>query len=204
MIHVSPDIYSNVHFEVDQIAVVAQRSLERVAALPDDLDVRVVVDESQATNRMRVASLDPVSLQVDSGSLEHYKVPRTFGEDESLITFTRLFLEVADRRSATFGAPPLDERPSHAHRMAWDVNLFGRTSRHGLRIHQPRYRYNFRNRHGFSDRADRVFDTLWAADDLTWARIVELSDDARQALVATSDPVIDPVVDPASDPTASS
>jgi hypothetical protein len=178
VIDVRPAAFTRVVFDAAQIAVLAQRSLEMVAALPDDLDALVDVDESQATNRVRVESLDPVTLHVDGGALEHYKQPRTLGELESRITFTRLFLEVADRRSTTFGAPPLGADLTHAHRMAWDVNLFGRASRHGLAIHQPRYRYNFRNRHGFSDLADRVFDTLWAADDLTFARIVELSDQA--------------------------
>ena len=178
MIIVRPQTYSKVAFEADQIAVLAQRSLESVAELPDDLEVVIEVDEEQATNRVRVSSLGPLRLAVDGGALEHYKTPRTLGELESLITFTRLFLEVADRQSGSFGAPPIDQELSHAHRMAWDINLHGRASRHGLRIHQPRYRYNFRNRHGFSDRADRIFDQLWEADELTWAAIVELSDQA--------------------------
>lgn len=178
MIVVRPTSFTKVAFEADQITTLAERSLESVAALPDDLDVFVDVGEDQATNRVRVASLSPVTLAVDGGAIEHFRSPRTLGDLESRITFTRLFLEVADRLSSSFAAPPLDTELSHANRMAWDVNLFGRTSRHGLRIHQPRYRYNFRNRHGFSDRADRVFDELWAADDLTWPRIVELSDGA--------------------------
>lgn len=178
MIEVNPRSFTKVEFDAAQIAVLAQRSLERVAALPDDLDVAIDVAEHQATNRVAIQSLDPVVLAVDGGALENYRVPRTLGELESQITFTRLFLEVADRQSTSFGAPALDEPLTHAHRMAWDVNLFGRTARHGLRIHQPRYRYNFRNRHGFSDLADRIFDTLWSADDLTFARIVELSDRA--------------------------
>lgn len=186
MIEVHPESFTKVEFQADQIAVLAQRSLERVAALPDDLDVVIEVAENEATNRVSVASLDPVVLRVDSGALENYRQPRTLGELQSLIAFTRLFLEVADRQSTTFAAPPVDQEVTHAHRMAWDVNLFGRASRHGLRIHQPRYRYNFRNRHGFSDLADRIFDILWAADDLTWSRIAELSDQA-----------VDPVNDPA-------
>ncbi len=178
MIVVRPTSYTKVTFDAEQIAHLAQRSLESVAALPDDLDVRVEVGEDAATNLVRVESLSPLVLAVDGGAIEYYKQPRTLGDLESRITFTRLFLEVADRLAPSFDAPDLGEDLTHAHRMAWDVNLFGRTSRHGLRIHQPRYRYNFRNRHGFSDHADRTFDELWAADDLTWPRIVELSDRA--------------------------
>ena len=178
MIVVHPQSFTKVTFDADRIATLAQRSLESVAALPDDLDVRIEVGENQATNLVRVESLFPVVLAVDGGAIEHYREPRTLGELECRITSTRLLLEVADRLSSTFGAPEIGADVSHGHRMAWDVNLFGRTARHGLRIHQPRYRYNFRNRHGFSDRADRIFDRLWAADDLTWPRIVELSDQA--------------------------
>ncbi len=178
MITVEPRSYTKVAFDPDQIALWAQRSLENVAELPNDLLVDVKVDEEAATNRVRILSVDPVMLAVDSGALEDYKVPRSMGELESLITFTRLFLELADRLSVPFGGPALDAELSLAHRMAWDVYLFGRVARHGLRIHQPRYRYNFRNRHGFSDHADQVFDALWAADGLTWSQIVEQSDRA--------------------------
>lgn len=183
MIVVQPETYTKVSFDSELIMTLAQRALENVAALPDDLDVSVQVDENAATNRVRVASVDPVVLEVDSGALENYKVPRTVGDLASSISFTRLFLELADRQSETFGAPPLDADTNRAHRMAWDANLFGRTGRHGLPIHQPRYRYNFRNRHGFSDLSDRVFDELWNAEELTYEQIVALSDSVTDIAV---------------------
>jgi hypothetical protein len=185
VIVVRPDTYTKVNFDSAHIQTLAQRALESVAPLPDDLDVSVNVIEDQVTNRVRVSSLDPVTLEVDGGAIENYKMPRTVGDLEAGITFTRLFLEVVDRQSSTFGAPAIDEDLSHAHRMAWSVNLFGRTSRHGLHIHQPRYRYNFRNRHGFSDLADRTFDKLWSADELTWNEIVELSNSALDPVITT-------------------
>lgn len=185
MIVVRPETYTKVNYDSEVIRTLAQRALEGVAALPDDLDVIVDVEENQATNRVRVASLDPIVLEVDGGALENYKMPRTVGDQETSITFTRLFLELADRQSNSFGAPPLDEELSHARRMAWNVNLFGRTTRHGLSIHQPRYRYDFRNRHGFSDLADRTFDKLWAGDDLTWEQIAALSDGALDPIVTS-------------------
>ena len=183
MIVIRPETYTKVNFDSELLQTLAQRSLESVAALPDDLDVVVQIEEDQATNRSRVLSIDPIELSVDGGAVENYKVPRTVGDLESRITFTRLFLEIADRQSDSFGAPSLDEELSKARKMAWEVNLFGRTSRHGLKIHAPRYRYNFRNRHGFSDLADRTFDTLWSADELTWDQIVELSDAALDSVI---------------------
>lgn len=183
MIVVQPETYTKTGFDSELIGALAQRALENVAALPDDLDVQINVDENAATNRVRVSSLDPVVLAVDSGALENYKAPRTVGDLASSITFTRLFLEVTDLQSESFGAPPLDEAPNRAHRMAWDVNLFGRAARHGLHIHIPRYRYNFRNRHGFTDRADRVFEQLWNGDELTYEQIVALSDSVTDVVV---------------------
>ncbi len=64
--------------------------------------------------------------------------------------------------------------------MAWDVNLFGRVARRGVKLHKPRYLYNFRNRHGFTDHADSAFEQLWDAGDTTWRRIKAFSDSALQ------------------------
>lgn len=178
MIVIRPDNFTKVDFDLQVIHDAAQRALENVAPLPNDLEVLVDIDEDQATNRMRITSVDPAAMAIDGGALENYKQPRTVGELESGISFTRLFLELTDRLSESFGAPAVDADVVRAHRMAWNVNLFGRTTRHGLHIHEPRYRYNFRNRHGFSDLADRTFDTLWSTDGLTWAEITELSDQA--------------------------
>ena len=82
MIVVRPKSFTKVAFDAEQIATLAQRSLEGVAALPDDLDLFVDVDEDQATNRVRVDSLSPLTLAVDGGAIEHYKAPRTvvFGD----------------------------------------------------------------------------------------------------------------------------
>lgn len=182
MIRVRPQEYTKVSFDSEVLQTLAQRALEGVAALPDDLDVVIEIDENQATNRVRITSMDPLGFAVDGGAVENYKQPRTVGDLPSGISFCRLFLEVVDRQSSSFGAPPLEESLTHAHRMAWNVNLFGRTSRHGYEIHQPRYRYNFRNRHGFSDLADRTFDRLWDGEEFTWAEITAMSDAATDAV----------------------
>ena len=39
---------------------------------------------------------------------------------------------------------------------AWDTYSVGRLARLGYPVHQPRWLYNFRNRHGFTDQADDV------------------------------------------------
>ena len=45
----------------------------------------------------------------------------------------------------------------------------GRSERLGYNPSRQRRLYHFRNRHGFSDVADAVFDRLWSADGLSWA-----------------------------------
>ena len=40
---------------------------------------------------------------------------------------------------------------------------------------EPRRRYQLRNRVGFSDAVDALFDTLWTSDGLTWQDLVSLS-----------------------------
>ncbi len=179
MIDVQPTEYRFVEYDAAVIAGLADEALARVPGLPDDLDVTISVLEDNATTGYRLDALDPVALSVDGGALENHRDPRTLGHHECAVTFTRLFLELYDRRADWFGAPELGSDVDRAHWMAWDVNLHGRVARLGLRQHEPRYRYNFRNRHGFSDRADEVFDQLWTLGDTTWSRIVDLSDAAR-------------------------
>lgn len=178
MITVVPDTYTKVDYDPARIAELASEALALVPDLPEALDMEIRVDEDAATSRLGIASLDPLVLSFDSGALEDYKRPRELGEEQTSISIARLLLELVDRLDPGFGAPELDDEPSQAHKQAWDVNLYARVGRLGLRLHPPRFRYNFRNRHGFTDRADRVFDQLWEAEGLTWDRITELSDQA--------------------------
>ena len=183
MITVSPTQFTQVEYDAEEIAAYAAQAVAAVAERTDDLTadtpVELQVDEDEATSRIRVVSLEPIVFAVDGGAIEDYRDPRRLGELETKIVVTRLLLELLDRRSADFGAPDLDTETDRAHRQAWDVNLYGRVARSGLRLHKPRFVYNFRNRHGFTDHADRTFEQLWSADDLTWAAIVDLSDRAR-------------------------
>ncbi len=183
MITVSPTEFTQVEYDPDEIAAHAAEALasvaERTAALAADTPLELQIAQDEATSRIAVTSLDPIVFAIDGGAIEDYRDPRCLGGLETRIVVTRLLLEVLDRRNPDFGAPDLDAETDQAHRQAWDVNLYGRVARHGLRLHKPRFVYNFRNRHGFSDHADRTFEQLWSGDDLTWSGIVALSDQAR-------------------------
>jgi len=179
MITVSPREYTQVEYDADRIAQLAAEALAGIGDIDDDTPLELRIAEDEATSLIRVESLDPIVLALDGGAIEDYRDPRRLGDLETRIAVTRLLLEVVDRRDPGFGAPDLDAEADQAHRQAWDVNLYGRVGRRGLRLHKPRFLYNFRNRHGFTDHADRVFEQLWSADDLTWAAITKLSDEAR-------------------------
>jgi hypothetical protein len=83
----------------------------------------------------------------------------------------RLLLRIKDRTSPGFGDAPPDADLDLAHQAAWDTACMGRLERLGYDVRKPRRLYHFRNRHGFSDVADRAFDRLWAAESITWADI---------------------------------
>ena len=68
--------------------------------------------------------------------------------------------------------------------MAWEVHAAGRLARAGQQAQLQRWRYHFRNRHGFTDEGDAAFDTLWSADTLSWAEIQALSATALAGIPA--------------------
>ena len=88
----------------------------------------------------------------------------------------RVLLRIRDRADGSLRRRTRRRRPLVGRRSAaWDAYSVGRLGRLGYAVNEPRWRYNFRNRHGFTDAADRVFDELWAADQLTWAELSALS-----------------------------
>jgi hypothetical protein len=87
----------------------------------------------------------------------------------------RLLLRARDRLLGGFGEAPADTDLSLAQVAAWETYCAGRLERLGVSVNQQRWRYNFRNRHGFSDRSDAAFETLWASDGLTWGELDAIS-----------------------------
>lgn len=171
---VVPQTFELVQFDADEIEAAFVEMAAQVPGLPANLTAEIQVDEEISTTRMAVASVEPLVLTLESGALENLKQPRTFGEVAAANSFGRLLFEVADRLSPEFGAPEIGEPSDLGQRVAWDAYCHGRVARLGVRTYKPKYIYNFRNRHGFTDAADATFETLWSASDLTWADIVEL------------------------------
>ncbi len=175
MISVTPASFAKVLFDGTEICAAAKRAAGLVPSFDDSRSFEIAVDDERITTRIRINSLEPLVLGIDSGALEDTKKPRTLSAERTASAVARLLAEVGDRESGDFGAPALGEPADLSVRVAWDVHCYGRVSRLGLRVQESALRYNFRNRVGFSDEADAAFDRLWGPNVLTYADIVALS-----------------------------
>ena len=168
---VTPAEFTLVVYDSARIAELVGSVADRFG-LPADLPISVVVDETTPLARAQLVSVDPAVLQVEGGAFEQPRHLRHLNEAAVILTAARLLGRLADRRDPAFsagGAPPAEEELTLAQADVWDAYSLGRAERLGFEAHQPRWRYRFRTRHGFSDVADRVFDRVWASPQLTWA-----------------------------------
>jgi hypothetical protein len=177
---VSPERFSLVFFDAGRIAELAGQVADRIG-LPDDLEVRIEVDEKMPLGRTKIASLDPVTLSVEGGAFEDAKRPRHLSERGVQDVLGRMLLRVQDRLDPGFEAAPADEDLSLQQLVAWTVYSEGRCERLGLPTQKQRWLYHFRNRHGFSDVADAAFNRLWNADRLSWADIDAICAETQRA-----------------------
>ena len=119
----------------------------------------------------------PVDPRRDRAGEKGDDVGDLVGASQSL---GRVLLRVRDRLNDGFGDAPPDEDLTLAQVAAWETYSVGRLERLGIDVNQQRWRYNFRNRHGFTDEADQAFNRLWASDGLTWDELEAISAAAGQ------------------------
>src|SRR5436190_2696325 len=179
-ITVTPESFTMVFFDAPRIAEVAGEVAD-IVGLPADLEVRIELDEVSPLGRSQVVSLDPVTITVEGGAFENAKKPRHMSETSIRDVLGRLFFRLKDRLSNGFADAPPDSDLSLQQNTAWDAYAVGRAERAGLTEQKPRRQYHFRNRHGFSDAADGVFERLWNGDGLTWADIQAACDETAAA-----------------------
>ena len=184
-VRVSPETFNLVNFDAGRIRDLASKLADE-AGLPADTVIEIEVDERVPSTRVKTLSTDPVKLTIEGGALEDPTVPRTLSDRLTADVIGRLLLRVADRRSPGFADAPPDEELDLPHQTAWDSYCMGRLERLGYDVRKPRRLYHFRNRHGFSDVADRAFERLWAGEGLTWADIDGACAETAEARAAVS------------------
>ena len=177
---VTPEQFSLVFFDAGRIAELTGRVADRIG-FPDDLEIRVDVDERIPLGRVKITSLDPITVGVEGGAFEDAKRPRHMSEINIQDVMGRMLLRVKDRLDPLFQGAPADEDLSLQEMVAWTVYSEGRCERLGLPTQKQRWLYHFRNRHGFSDVADEAFHRLWNADHLAWADIDAICADTKRA-----------------------
>jgi hypothetical protein len=167
---VTPETFTLVFYDAGRIAALAGDVADRIG-LSAESEVRIDVDERMPLGRIHVSSLSPITISIEGGAIEDAKHPRQLSERGVVDVLGRTLRKVKDRLDPAFGDPPPDDEVSLPQQVAWNVYAEGRNERLGLEVQKQRWLYHFRNRHGFTDGADAVFNRLWEADGLTWADI---------------------------------
>ena len=178
-ISVTPEVFAFISYDSNEIADV----LRDVAARLDIANpIRLEVDETTPLGKMSARLLDgdgtvisgPASsdatlgVRDESGALEDTTRFTNVTRRRASISHGRIQLRARVRLRADYADVAPDEQLSLSENAAWDAYCAGRLDRAGFEPNKQRFRYNFRNRFGFSDAVDAIFDELWDADDLGW------------------------------------
>ncbi|MEO5722752.1 MAG: hypothetical protein ABIQ39_00095 [Ilumatobacteraceae bacterium] len=180
---VAPQEFKFVMFDAELTRRVAE---DLVASFDIHRDIQITIDETTPLARISVqigaGADDPIVVHADSGAFEDTRRPRHQSETATATALGRVLHRAGDRLHGGFGEAPPDDDLTLAQMAAWETYSVGRLERHGIAVHRPRWLYNFRNRHGFSDAGDVAFDALWSSDGLTWGELDSISASA----IATS------------------
>ena len=179
---VSPQEFTFVSFDAGTIETLLAGLLDRLGW--DDRALQVEINQASPVVRITATDGDPIVIQADSGAFEEPRRPRSLSEENVVTNAGRVLLRLRDRSDGSFADAPGEDDLTLAQTAAWDTYSVGRIGRLGYHVHQPRWRYNFRNRHGFSDATDAAFDRIWGADRLTWAELVSISDGAAASVAS--------------------
>ena len=175
-VQVTPETFTLVQFDAGVIAGIAEE-LAAKAGVPDDVDVRIEVDEELPLPLTGATSdvVDGAAVLWFAGA--NFEDGRHRTNFDGAIARTELaasLLRAADRLSDRFAGAPRDEDLTDGQRQAWEVFAEGRAGRLGEATRRVRRQYHFRLYNGFTDIADAAFDRLWSADTCTWAELQEL------------------------------
>ncbi|MBM3718244.1 MAG: hypothetical protein FJW53_04635 [Actinobacteria bacterium] len=179
-ITVTPETFHFVSFDAPHTARIAARVATMLGL--DDIDIDIVVDETSPLARVFVdAAPDRIVVTAHSGALEDTKHPTNQSDRATTLALSRALLKARDRVRGGFADAPADSALELRQTAAWDVHIVARLSRLGMEINKQASLYNFRNRHGFADSVDGVFETIWSIEATTWSEL-----DAFSARAATA------------------
>lgn len=178
-ITVSPEEFHLVEYDAAEIVSIVRELAEKIGL--GDRAIHIEVDEKTPLGSSAVVSVDPITITVESGGFEDAKHLRHLSRESVEGVVGRHLMRTKDRLDPAFGEPPADDDIPIEQYVAWDIYAVGRLERRGFPSQRERRRYHFRIRHGFTDVADRVFDRLWAAENLTWADLQAASAEAMAA-----------------------
>jgi len=173
-ITVTPETFSFVSFDSAYIARIANLVAEQLGLT--DINIEIAVDETSPLTRIDVEVTDSlISIRPLSGALEDTRRPRQQSELATTLAMARSMLRARDRLRGGFENAPLDTELSLPQAAAWDTYILGRITRMNIEVKKQAALYNFRNRHGFNDASDHVFEKIWNADSFTWDELSALS-----------------------------
>lgn len=172
-VSVEPEEFHQVKFDAAEIAAIVGDLAERLEV---SNAIRLVIDETTAlakiTGTIDVPTSDAtILIEAQSGAIENTQQLTTLGVRQTQTSVGRMLLRARDRLRSDFADAAPDDDLSLIEHAVWDTYCAGRLARAGVEVNSQRWRYNHRNRLGFSDTADADFDRLWAADDLSWADV---------------------------------
>jgi hypothetical protein len=170
---VAPDEFKLIAYDSGEIAAVV---VDLAARLGLANPIRIVVDETTPMARMSsslagTTSDSLITIHVESGALEDTKRFTNFNRHHAEVSLGRMLLRARDRLRPDFADAPDDDSLSLQQEAAWNTYVNGRLERLGVETNRQRWKYNHRNRFGFSDAVDAEFERLWAANDLSWSAL---------------------------------
>ena len=173
-VSVDPAEFTQVKFDATEIASFVTVLAEQLGV---SNTIQLVVDETtpltKITCSIEAASSDAtIVIEAQSGAIENTKQLTTLGTLQLNTSVGRMLLRARDRMRSDFADTPSDDDLSLAETAAWDTYCAARLARVGNEINAQRWRYNHRNRFGFSDAGDADFDRLWSAEDLGWTDVI--------------------------------
>jgi hypothetical protein len=173
-ITVTPSEFHFVKYDAQDIVDVVTELAELLGVANP---IHVIVDESTPLAKLAAeadgkSSDATLTLRAESGALENTKRFTHFSADAARASLGRTLLRARDRLRPDFADAPNDFDLSLTENAAWDTYCAGRLDRMGVKLNKQRWRYNYRNRFGFSDDGDAAFERLWSADDLSWTELI--------------------------------